>query len=212
MVRTSARFLTTLLASLVASASAEESGWIDLFNGQDLSGWRAVENPDTWRVEGGHLVAHGDRSHLFYVGDVGGADFKDFEWECEVLLKPRANSGMYFHTAVQEEGWPDKGYEAQLNNTHGDRKKTGGLYDVADVLDDSPATDNEWFTQRVVVRGMTIEVYVNDKLVTTYTEPEDEAQKPERVGRRLSSGTVALQGHDPGSEMHFRRVRIKLLD
>lgn len=199
-----------LFAALVSPAAAGE--WVELFNGENLDGWRAVENPDSWRVEDGQLVCHGERSHLFYVGEVAGADFKDFEWECEVMLRPGSNSGMFFHTEVQEEGWPAKGYEAQLNNTQHDRKKTGGLYDVADVMDNSPASDNEWFTQRVVVRGMTIDVYVNDELVTSYTEPDGESEKPKRPGRRIASGTIALQGHDPGSEARFRRVRVKVLD
>lgn len=212
MNRCTATLALTLLLMMKPAPAAGADGWIELFNGRDLTGWRATENPATWRVEDGELVGHGDRSHLFYVGDVAGAEFGDFEWECEVLLRPGSNSGMYFHTAVQEEGWPDRGYEVQLNNTHGDPRKTGGLYDVADVLDDSPAADDEWFTQRVVVRGATVEVYVNDELVTSYTEPDDESQKPKRPGRRLSSGTIALQGHDPGSEARFRSVRVKPLD
>lgn len=204
-------FALRILIVLLLTSPAVAGDWISLFNGEDLSGWKASEHPDTFRVEDGLIVANGERSHLFYVGPVGGADFDDFELRCEVMLLPGSNSGMFFHTEYQEVGWPAKGYEAQLNNTQGDRKKTGGLYDIADVMDNSPAVDNEWFTQHVIVSGNRIVVKVNDQVVTDYTEPEGAASDPDRrPGRVLSSGTIALQGHDPGSTAKFRKVEIKL--
>lgn len=201
-----------VVAFTASFARGDDEGWIELFNGRDLSGWRAVENPESFRVEGGEIVGVGERSHLFYVGEVAGADFRDFVWECEVLLKPGANSGMYFHTEVQEEGWPAKGYEVQLNNTQGDSRKTGGLYAVADVEGQSPAADDEWFTQTVTVRGKTIEIRVNGEVTTSYTEPANPEREAGKERRLLSSGTFALQVHDPGSEARFRRIRVKLLD
>ena len=208
------RPLLILLVLIVSPVLAEETGgWIALFNGKDLSGWRASEHPDSFRVEEGLIVAHGERSHLYYTGPVGDADFSNFEFRCEVRLQPGANSGMYFHTEYFEKGWPGRGYEAQLNNTQRDRKKTGGLYDIADVMDTSPVEDNKWFTQHVIVRGKHVIVKVNGKVTTDYTEPEDAATDPNRrPGRILSSGTIALQGHDPGSIVHFRKVEVKLLD
>lgn len=202
-----------LFVILFATCCSADDGWISLFNGENLEGWRASEHKETFQVVDGAIVAHGDRSHLFYAGEVGGADFKDFEWRCEVLLEPGSNSGMFFHTEYQEVGWPEKGYEAQLNNTQRDRKKTGGLYDIADVMDNSPAKDNEWFTQQVTVRGNRVTVTVNGEIVTDYTEPEGAADDPDRrKGRILSRGTIALQGHDPDSIARFRKVEIRLLD
>lgn len=206
--------LLFLFLSLIPFAKAEEtSPWIQLFNGKDLTGWKAVENPESFRVEEGVIVANGNRSHLYYVGNVADANFKNFEWRCTVMLKPNSNSGMYFHTAVTEKGWPREGYEVQLNNTQGDIKKTGGLYDVDDVLSYSPAKDNEWFTQTVTVKDKHIIVKVNGKITTDYTEPEDATSDPNRrEGRVLSSGTLALQGHDPGSTAMFKSIEVRLLD
>ena len=118
---------------------------------------------------------------------------------------------MYFHTEYQDEGWPAKGYEVQLNNTHGDPKKTGGLYAVQDVMDDSPVKDDEWFTQEVTVEGNHIVVRVNGEVTTDYVEPTDVERPADMRGRKLSHGTVALQGHDPDSEVHVRKVMIKPL-
>jgi hypothetical protein len=193
------------------AAPNSEGGWISLFNGRDLSGWKVNENQDCWKVADGKLIANGKRSHLFYVGDVNGGKFKNFEWKCEILTKPKANSGMYFHTEYQDEGWPSKGYEVQVNNTHRDRKKTGGLYAVADVMDQSPAQDGEWFTQHVTVRDKNVVIRVNGKITVDYTEPANPSRSEDMKDRLLSQGTFALQGHDPGSEIHYRKILVKPL-
>ena len=49
------------------------SGWTPLFNGKDLTGWRASENGD-FRVEDGAIVVRGNRAHLF-----SEQEFKNFE-------------------------------------------------------------------------------------------------------------------------------------
>jgi hypothetical protein len=190
---------------------ADSEGWIELFNGKDLSGWKASENKGTFKVQDGKLVVKGDRSHLFYVGPVEKANFKNFEWKCEILTKPKANSGMYFHTEYQEEGWPSKGYEVQVNNTHPDPRKTGSLYAVKDVMNKAPAKDDQWFTQTVIVNGKKVTIKVNDKVVTEYTEPEDTKRPGVDATRIIDSGTFAIQGHDPESEIHYRRIMVKPL-
>ena len=48
-----------------ARLSAAGDGWTDLFDGRSLQGWKAGENPESWKVEGGQLLAGGPRSHLF---------------------------------------------------------------------------------------------------------------------------------------------------
>lgn len=190
---------------------ADKDGWTELFNGKDLKGWRIAENPDTFQVRDGLLIVKGPRGHMFYTGDVSDANFKNFHWKCEIMTKPKANSGMYFHTEYQEKGWPLKGYEVQVNQTHGDPRKTGGLYAIKDVMDNSPAKDGEWFTQEVIVKDNRIVVKVDGKVTCDYTEPEGHEPPADKPGRKLSSGTIAIQGHDPGSEIHYRSIKIKPL-
>jgi hypothetical protein len=50
-----------------------EPGYTSLFNGKDLTGWKASANPDSFKVENGAIVANaaGQASHLFYDGPVG---------------------------------------------------------------------------------------------------------------------------------------------
>ncbi len=186
-------------------------GWKILFDGTDQNGlnnWKASENEGTFSVKDGELIVHGKRSHLFYTGPVNGADFKDFEFQAQVMTYPKANSGIYFHTEYQQTGWPEKGYECQVNSTHSDRKKTGGLYGVQDVLDNAPSTDERWFHYYIKVQGKHIVIKIDGKTTVDWTEPEDW----DRGGRKIDHGTFAIQGHDPGSIVHYKNIMVKPLD
>jgi hypothetical protein len=211
-----------LLAAGCQSADkmfSRAAGWRDLFNGRDLDGWRASENQGTFTVnEDGVIVVHGQRSHLFYTGPVEDADFTNFEFCADVMTTPGSNSGIFFHTAYQETGWPSQGYECQVNQTfQADPKKTGSLYNVVNIdAKDNPAKDNEWYTQQIIVRGKHIVVNIITGIdsgkrevhkVVDYTEPDQlDRQQP-----RLSHGTFALQGHDPNSLVYFRNIRVRPL-
>ncbi len=193
------------------------SPWISLFDGQSLAGWQASEHADTWRVDDGLLIAQGERSHLFYTGPVGHHDFTNFELEVEAKTGPAANSGVYFHTAYQEAGWPAQGYEVQISNapaesgTYRELKRTGSLYAVRNIYK-SNVRDEEWFQLRVTVIGNRIRVWVNNQLTVDYVQPDQAPRRSDMDGRRLSHGTIALQGHDADSRVAFRCVRIRLLE
>ena len=203
--------LLSALPLFSQAAEPDSDGFYELLNGKDLSGWKVSENPDSFKVVEGELVAIGPRAHLFYAGEVGGAEFTDFEAKLKVLTKPSANAGFYFHTKFQEEGWPNKGYEAQINATHKDPKKTGSLYGVENVMDNAPHKDDEWFDYYVSVKGKTITIKVNGKTTVEYTEPEGGPENTTGFDRKLSSGTIAIQCHDPGSEVHIKSIKIKPL-
>ncbi|UCH64080.1 MAG: DUF1080 domain-containing protein [Fidelibacterota bacterium] len=217
MKRFSFALTFSLLVGLCcAGRQTTSQGWIPLFDGNSLSGWQANENPGSVTVRNGQIVCQGPRSHLFYVGDAQKANFKNFELKAEIMTAPGANSGIYFHTQFQEEGWPAKGYEVQINNTHrgeGDYrelKKTGSLYGVRNVFK-APVNDDEWFTLNIIVTGKRIRVKVNDGLVVDYIEPDTPVESEAQAGRRLSSGTFSLQCHDPDSRVAFRSIIVKFL-
>jgi hypothetical protein len=212
--------LVTILA-LSGFASAED-GWISMFNGKDLSGWKSnvttEEKPEekakAFVVENGEIKVQAGRAHMFYVGDDGNAKFKNFEFKAKVKTTPGSNSGIYIHTGFEEKGWPSKGYECQVNATHKDVKKTGGLYAVKDVLNNAPNKDGEWFDYGIKVDGKKITISINGKVTTEWTEPED--WDPSKAlknmdGRKLSEGTIAIQGHDPLSVVYYKDLFIKPL-
>ncbi|MGB3779443.1 MAG: DUF1080 domain-containing protein [Tunicatimonas sp.] len=188
----------------------QDAKWISLFDGKTLDGWRASEHPGTFSVEDGKIMVHGPRAHLFYEGPVENHDFKNFEFKAQVMTTPGSNSGMYVHTRYQEEGWPGQGYEVQVNNSHTDWRRTGSLYGIDDVKE-QVVPDNEWYTEHIIVRGKSVTVKINGKTVVDYTEPDNLERKEGDEARRLSSGTVALQGHDPDSKVYYKDIMVKPL-
>lgn len=193
-----------------SSSKADSDGWISIFNGENLDGWKVGDNAATFSVEDGLLKVAGQRAHLYYVGDVEDHHFQNFELEAVVMTKPGANSGIYFHTRYQEGGWPLHGYEVQINNSGGDWKKTGSLYDIVEIRENY-VSDDEWFTEYIKVDGDRVIVKVNDIVTVDYTEPENPKREGERVNRILKGGTFAIQAHDPGSVIFFKEIKVRPL-
>lgn len=196
--------VSVLVLCLVSWCGAAEEGWIKLFDGT-MKGWKVGNNASSFRIEDGQLIANGPCAHLFYDGPVCDHNFKNFHLKVELMTQPKANSGIYFHTQYQETSWPKIGYECQVNNTHSDPKKTAGLYNVKDVFV-APAKDGEWFTQEIIVQGKHIITKVNGKTLVDYTEPNDVTGD-----RKLTSGTFAIQAHDPVSKVIYKSIEVKPL-
>ena len=219
--------LISHLAPLLLAAAAQvatpavEPGFTALFNGRDFTGWKIAGPPETFTIQDGAIVAKGAASHCYYDGSFRNHSFRNFELRVDVMTRAGSNGGVYVLTEYQAIGgnasasgrFPSKGFEIQVNNSHTDRIRTGSLYHVSDVLDQSPAKDDEWFTQDIIVQGDTITVSVNNKRVVQWTQPADWDGGREGPGRKIvGPGTIALQGHDPNSTVYYKNIRIKPLD
>jgi 3-keto-disaccharide hydrolase len=202
---------TTIFVLLLCSAARPDE-WISLFDGKTLNNWKVGDNAGTFTIEDGSIVAHGPTAHLFYDGSEHQHNFKNFEFKADVMTMPGSNSGIYFHTVYQDKSWPKKGYEVQVNNSHTDWRRTGSLYGIQDVKDVF-VKDNEWFTEYIKVDGKRVIVKLNDKVVVDYTEPDNviELRGPNDKDRVISSGTFALQGHDPNSKVYFKNIVVRPL-
>src|SRR5438132_10857041 len=140
-----------------ADDKKDDQGWIQLFNGKDLTGWKT--HPDDkakWQVKDGAIVGSGPAGHLF--SERG--DYENFRLRFEVKINDKGNSGQYFRATFAKAFPP--GYEAQINSTDSDKNRTGSLlFDgrarstTADekkklnVLDQL-VKPTEWFTQEVI--------------------------------------------------------------
>ena len=202
--------LASCLLTVVTFAQKQSKEWISLFDGKTLTDWKVGENASSFTVDSGMIIAHGNVAHLFYNGNVQNHNFKNFHFKAEVKTTPGSNSGIYFHTAYQEAGWPAKGYEVQVNNSHTDWRRTGSLYAIQDVKD-VLVKDNVWFTEEIIVQGKKVTIKVNGKVTVEYTEPADVKRPADMSGRIFSSGTFALQGHDPNSKVYYKNIQVKIL-
>ncbi|WP_214227476.1 DUF1080 domain-containing protein [Pedobacter sp. B4-66] len=197
------------LLSCSSVKQQKSDGWVSLFDGKTFNGWKKNQNPETFSIENGTIKVAGPVSHLFYDGVVSDHKFKNFEFKAKVMTKPGANSGIYFHTAFQQEGFPGKGYEVQVNNSHSDWRRTGSLYAVQDVKE-TYVKDNEWYEEYIMVKDKNVTIKINGKTVVEYTEPEN-VGKENVGGRAISDGTFALQGHDPGSVIYYKDIMVRPL-
>ena len=226
--------LLVIMSSILCVGEAADDGFVSIFNGRDLSGWKSnEETPDSFGVANGQLIAHNGRAHLFYTGPDGRANFRDFELKAKVKTAPQANGGIYFHTTYQETGWPTEGFECQVNSTQKDPKKTGSLYGVVNVLvlaegqkappgslknivlEEAPSRDGEWFDYHIKVVGKRIVIKVNGVTTVDWTQPQDFDPAKElknMPGRKLGSGTFAIQAHDPKSVTFYKDLQLKVLD
>ena len=224
-------------ATRAAPEKADE-GWVPLFNGKDFTGWKIPDPPSggfkkgvkevknaegkviafvatendrklkgkdevipgkeytLWQIKDGMIVGGGPASHIFTE-----IEAEDFHYRVEAKINDKGNSGQYFRTKFGP-GFP-QGYEAQINATGGDKIKTGSLYmpNVKEVLvlDTAPHKADEFFTQEVIAVGDHIQIFVNGKKTVDYKDPK----------KTYTKGHFALQGHDPGSVMTFKKVEYK---
>jgi hypothetical protein len=217
------KFLSLVVLMLAGAVqgkpSAVEPGFTSLFNGTDLTGWRIGGPAESFTVRDGAIVASGPASHAYYDGSFRNHQFRNFELRIDIMARAAANGGVYVLTEFEQVGgnerasgrFPSKGFEVQVyNGTAG--PPTGSLYHVVD-LEQSPAKDDEWFTETIVVKGDTIVVKVNDKELVNWTQPADWNGGREGPGRRITGpGTIALQAHDAKSAVLYKNIRIKALD
>jgi hypothetical protein len=190
-----------------------ESGYVSLFNGKDLTGWKASANPDSFKVENGAIVANaaGQPSHLFYDGAVGNHAFQNFDLHLDVLARYRSNGGVYVMTEFQPQGFPTKGFEIQVNNSHSDRIRTGSLYHVVD-LSNIPGKDDEWIPMAIKAQGNTISIALKGEEVIRWTQPAEWQSNYDTPSRKIAPGTIAFQSHDTYSVTAYSNIRIKLLN
>lgn len=182
--------------------SAQEEGFVSLFDGKTLDGWKINQAPESFAVEDGAIRANGDCSHLFYEGKVNGAKFKNFELRLDVMTRANSNGGFFIHTLYKEKGWPS-GYEIQVNNTQKDPQKSGGLYNTVKNL--TPFQDDKWMKYVIIVKDGVVIVTVDDKELVNYkTEAGTSKLLPE-------GGTFAIQAHDKGSTTFYKNIRVKVL-
>jgi hypothetical protein len=233
-----ALFLALATGPLAAQTPTPEEGFVSLFDGKSLDGWKIGDNAEVFQARDGMIVMECPATdhkpaHLFYNGPVNGHKFKNFDLRVDVMTFPCANSGIYFHTKFQEDGWPRLGLECQVDNSHSDWRRTGSLYGIynltwgpetpsADnrenviVLASPPVTDNVWYTQEIVCKDGLVNVKLDGKSMLVYQIPEaDVVHKLPTGVTWLPAGTFALQGHPPMtghiSKACFKNIRVKVL-
>jgi hypothetical protein len=216
-----------ILAAMLAFApacQADTSDWRPLFNGADLAGWRGYKGapvPTRWRVESGAIAlgTEGGEGDL-----VTSEEFGDFELELEWKVSEGGNSGIIYFVQEADAApytW-STGLEMQVldDARHSDGKlpshRAGALYDLIAPAKAAAKPVGEWNRVRIVVRGGSIEHWLNGERVvaTRYGDEPWRARIAESKFKAMPyfakapRGRIALQDH--GDRVWYRNIRIRV--
>jgi hypothetical protein len=210
------------------SAPAARAGWKDLFDGKTLNGWRGYKKTDAkesrWVVEDGMLTlpkkdgkdTRGERDLI----STDTYDQFELEWEWKIALA--GNSGVKYF--VLEDLDSAIGHEYQMidDERHpdakvGPKRQTAALYDVLPAENRPMKPAGEWNTSRVIVRGTTVEHWLNGTKVLSYElgSPALKAAIAQSKFKDVARFGTPQKGHiliqDHGDEVWFKAIRIRPL-
>ncbi|MBI2478130.1 MAG: DUF1080 domain-containing protein [Planctomycetia bacterium] len=210
-----------LLVALAAGVRADDKqeGWIKLFNGKDLTGWRMFLDPRAkdadpkkiWTIQDGVIQCEGsvpgyiitDKEHENYVLRV--------QWRWGSQVTSRRNSGVFLHVVGEDKIWP-KGIEAQLMADHAgdfwlsekfnlkiepqrrdpDPQRSHHYFRIKDGVE-KPL--GEWNQYEITCQDDTVKLVINGHEVNVGTEAE------------TTKGKILLQSE--GAEIHFRNIELQ---
>jgi len=228
-------FVNLLFVVILTTAqAAEKDGFVSMFDGKTLKGWEATPSKTAaaWTVKDGMILGNGDkgRGYLTYTPNKNVADL---ELKFSYRFPGKGNSGVNIRSI------PDKTRRRDFQSYHADLGHLGigknvmGAWDFhtpgrrehrcfrGDRLviaeDDKPtitpiegaltAADirkGDWNHVYIIAKGNNFKLYINGKLSSEFTEHLPQA-------KRLKSGMIQLQLHDPGMIVHFKDLQLKVL-
>jgi hypothetical protein len=211
----------------VAADNTPPPGFVALFNGKDLKGWKGLlnsplDNPAsrakatpeqlakaqeeadalmraTWRVEDGALVFNGKGRSLCTAKDYG-----DFELYVDWKIEPHGDSGIYLRGSPQVQIW-DPHTKPIL---HGAEVGSGGLYNnqknpsKPTKVADKPI--GQWNTFYIKMVGDKVTVKLNGQLVVDNVVMENYWERGKPI---YPTGQIELQNH--GSTLWFKNIYLR---
>ncbi len=209
-------FLALMCCVAVAVAEdACEEGFVELFNGEDLTGWEIWGDPAGYRVEDGvirSMTDWGSAYGMYYAEE----QFGDFVLRIDWRVSDRGNSGVFIRVPTVE-GPPHEnhpwvtGYEVQISceePRRDDAHCTGSLYAYSPVSA-RPAEEPEvWYTYEITCKGNLITVKIDDVVVNEFDQSTQENTQDKPL-----KGYIALQNsHGPaGTWVEYKNIRVKEL-
>ena len=223
-----------LILGFCPAHGAGKDGFISIFDGKTLKGWEAMpaKTAPDWTVKDGLIVGKGDhgRGYLTYTPNKNVADL---EMKFSYRFPGKGNSGVSIRAIVDKTRKRDfQSYHADLGHL-GIGKNVMGAWDfhtpgrkehrcfrgdrlviteddkptiipIEDALTAEDIKKGDWNTVHIIAKGNNFKLYINDKLSSEFTEHLPKS-------KRLKSGMIQLQIHDPDMIVHFRDLKLKIL-
>jgi hypothetical protein len=196
-----------------------EEGFVPLFNGKDLTGWkglvgnpvirsqmsteelkRAQEDADTimrahWKGIDGILVFDGEGENLCTV-----KEYEDFELLVDWKIEKSGDSGIYLRGSPQVQIWDPAQWP----------EGSGGLYNnkvgPSKPLEKADNPVGQWNTSWIKIIGERVTVFLNDVLVVDDVVMENYWERDKPI---YAAGQIELQAHN--TPLYFRNIYIREL-
>ena len=193
----------SLLAFIISIAFSSCQSGKDLFNGENLDGWK-IHGTEKWYVEDGLLISEsGPDEEYGYLAT--NDNYKDFELNLEFKQEADGNSGVFIRSEI--EGTKIAGWQVEVAppNLH-----TGGIYESygsgwlikPEVEKEDALKYGEWNKLKIKVEGNQVTSWLNGVEMVDFTD--------EKIGE--ANGKIALQIHDGGGiKVYWRNIEVKEL-
>src|SRR5438552_5543332 len=188
-------------AAAAASAAASTSGWVPLFNGHDLTGWKAY-GQERWTVDQGEILGEAVTKEYGYLATE--KTYRDFELKARFKPEGTGNSGIFYHSTL--DGVDVKGVQVEVDPHPG--LHTGGLYESGGrgwLIQPTDAAEKAlvvggWNDIRAIVHGAHVQTWVNGVPAVDYVDPAP----------KYTDGVIALQLHAGGKgRMRFKDILLR---
>ena len=226
-------------SKVLTLAQAEDTktlndSFVSIFDGKSLNGWEATpsESAQAWEVKNGHIVGNGDKGRGYLIYNKN-KDIADLELKFSYRFPGKGNSGVSIRAIPDKTGRRDfQSYHADIGHV-GIGKQVLGAWDfhtpgrrehrcflgdslvigkddeptitpIKSGLDVSEIKKSRWNDVHVIAKENVFRFYINGKLASEFTE---HLPKP----KRLKSGMIQLQLHDPGMVVQFKNIKLKVL-
>ena len=197
----------SLLVLGVLAEAPTKAGWVSLFNGKDLGGWKP-NGDEKWVVEQGNVLGESAANKYGYLTTE--KTYRDFDLRLKFKGEALGNSGLFLHsriTGTDPEHGPDiEGMQVEVDPTPG--KHTGGLYEsggrgwvaMPTAEAENALKPGEWNDLEVWVHGNHIVTHLNGVKVADFTDPVP----------KFTDGVIGLQIHTGGGvKMRWKDIYIK---
>ncbi len=167
-----------------------DQGWISLFDGKSLFGWRANSDMN-WSVRDGVIRADRGKPGLLLTT----FELADYEFRCDYRLEKRGNSGIFIRTPLSPKNPAKDCYEMNMCDSHPayptgsivGRKKANGTF----------RGEGAWmtmFTARVREGNRIIRAAETDgRLVIDFTDDSPNRLRVGKIGLQMNGGTVEFR-------------------
>jgi hypothetical protein len=198
--------IVLMVGLTVVAEAPREAGWVSLFNGTDLNGWKK-NGDEKWIVEKGTILCESTANKYGYL--TTDKTYRDFILRLKFKGEAAGNSGVFVHSriiGIDTEHGPDiEGMQVEIDPNTG--RHTGGLYEsggrgwvaMPTAEGERALKSGDWNDLEVSLQGAHIITHLNGVKIVDYMDPTP----------KFTEGVIGLQIHTGGGvKMRWKDIYV----